>query len=695
MESSAFLAALTLVLGVAAITTLVFHKLRQPVVLGYILAGVIIGPHVPIPVAADPSTVQTLSELGVILLMFGLGLEFSLGKLFRAAPTAGVTALIQCSVMMWLGFAAGKALGWTTLESIFTGAIVAVSSTTIIAKAFDEQKIGGRLRELVVAILIVEDLIAVVLMAVLTGVASGTGLTASELGVTLGRLGAFLALLVIGGLVIVPRFMRWVVAQGRDETTVIAAIGVCFAISLLCHALDYSVALGAFVAGVLVSESGEAPKIARLVDPVRDLFAAVFFVSVGMLIDPRMIVEHWAAVVVLTTVVVVGKIGSVALGAFLTGNGTRISVAAGMSLAQIGEFSFIIAGLGLALGATGKFIYPIAVAVSAITTLITPWLIRASDTTANFVDRKLPRRMQTFVAFYESWIERLRAGSGRGASRSRIRRLLRVVVIDGVVVAVVAIGVSLAHDRLVAALADAFELEPLAARVIVVGVAVAIALPFCASIIRTTRRLAATLAEIAVPRSPDDASADLGRASRTALEATLAFAGVLIAGLPLIALTQPFLPGFTGAAALGLALIALAIGFWRTAADLHGHVRAAAQVIVEALAAGTRETAHTDEDPLGVANALLPGLGDAVRVEISPRSRAVGKSLAQLELRGHTGATVLAITRGEGGIAIPDAHEALRAGDVLAITGSQLAIASAIELLGSDTTSTTSEPAGG
>src|SRR5690242_18466254 len=201
----AFLLALTVVLGVAAVTTVLFRRLRQPVVLGYILAGLIVGPHVPIPLVADRETVQTLSELGVILLMFALGLEFSLRKLVRVGPTAGVTALVQSSIMVWLGFMAGRAFGWTVLESVFAGAIVAMSSTTIIAKAFDDLRVRGPLRDLVVGVLLVEDLFAILFMAVLTAVATGAGVSPAELGATLGKLGAFLVGLLVVGMLVVPR----------------------------------------------------------------------------------------------------------------------------------------------------------------------------------------------------------------------------------------------------------------------------------------------------------------------------------------------------------------------------------------------------------------------------------------------------------------------------------------------------------
>src|SRR2546422_9065281 len=394
-DAHAFLKSLTIVLGVAAVTTVVFQRLRQPVVLGYIIAGLIVGPHVPIPLVADPVVVQTLSELGVILLMFSLGLEFSLRRLAEVGPTAGLTALLETSFMIWLGFTIGRLLGWTGLASLFAGAVIAISSTTIIAQAFEEQGVTGKLRQLVLGILIAEDLIAVLLIAVLTGVASGSGLAPGPLAATVARLVGFLVALITVGLLLVPRAMRAVSRLNRRQTTLVASIGICFAVALLAQAFGYSVALGAFLAGSLVAESGEEKQIERLVEPVRDIFGAVFFVSVGMLIDPALVARHWPAVVVLTAAVVIGKVVGVSLGAVLTGSGMRTSVQAGLSLAQIGEFSFIIAGLGLALHATGEFLYPVAVAVSALTTLLTPWMIRESEPIAAWVDRKLPTPLRS------------------------------------------------------------------------------------------------------------------------------------------------------------------------------------------------------------------------------------------------------------------------------------------------------------
>jgi CPA2 family monovalent cation:H+ antiporter-2 len=682
-----FLMALTVVLGVAGVTTVVFQRLRQPVVLGYILAGLLIGPHVPVPIVASPHVVQTLSELGVILLMFGLGLEFSLAKLFRAAPTAGITGLLQCSMMLSLGYLVAILLGWTSMEALYTGALIAISSTTIIAKAFDEQRIRGPLREFVVAILIVEDLVAVILLALLTAVSKGSGVSASELAITVARLASFLIGLVVIGLLVVPRVMRYVVKLERPEMVTITSIGICFGIALLAQEFGYSVALGAFVAGVLVAESGKAAQIEPLVNPVRDIFAAVFFVAVGMMIDPAQIAAHWTAILWITLLVVVGKVTCVSFGAFMTGKGTTMSVSAGMSLAQIGEFSFIIAGLGVSLGVIGGHVYSVAVAVSAITTLLTPALIRRSQRFASFVDRKLPRPLQTFVSLYGSWVERLRAS--RQESRSLQRKFARTLLLDVAAIATGLIAISLSFDWEMKFLTVDLGIRRSIARAIIVGVGAAVILPFCYSVLRTTQRFAHRLGELAVPRV--DAGVDLGRQPRSMVEAAVRLVGLLVVGSALIAITQPFLPGQSAAIALLIGMTILAIMFWRTATGLEGHVRAATQVVIEALAsqsAGDAAHAHAGagpamppEDPLAKARELFPGIGTPVRYEIPPGSPAIGRSLADLELRAATGATVLAVLRDGVGTAPPDAHEPLRAGDIVAVAGTDDAVDSALDLL--------------
>ena len=674
-----FLRSLTVVLGVAAVTTVVFQRLRQPVVLGYIVAGLIVGPHVPLPLVADRTIVQALSELGVILLMFSLGLEFSLGNLARVGPTAGFTALFQAGLMTWLGFLVGRAFGWTVLESIFTGAAISISSTTIIAKVFDEQKIGGRQRQLVVGILLMEDLVAVVFLAALTAIATGAGVSAEALVATIGKLAAFLIALLVVGMLVIPRFIRVVVQLERDETTLVASIGVCFLTAWIAHTAGYSVALGAFLAGSLVAESGHAEPIEHLVRPVRDVFAAVFFVSVGLLIDPALVVAHWPAVVVLTLVVIGGNIVGVTVGAFLTGSGTRTAIQAGMSLAQIGEFSFIIAGLGLTLGATREFIYPITVAVSAITTLTTPWLIRAAEPTADLVDRKLPHPLQTFTTFYGTWLERMREGPATRHARA-VRGPLRLIALDAAVLCGLIVATAIWLDDGAALLTRVFGIDATVSVLIEIAAALAAALPLVIGIGRLSNRLARGLAEVALPRKVG--TLDLDAAPRSALLVTLQLGIVLATAIVVVAATQPFLPSYPGPVLLLALLAAFGIALWQSATNLEGHVRAGSQAIVEALASYARPNGDGPAAPPSLTgiHGMLAGLGEPIAIQLEPDSPGVGKSLAELNLRGRTGASVLVIMRA-GLPVVPKAGEMLVPGDVLAVAGTSDALDAATRML--------------
>ncbi|HSM91772.1 MAG TPA: cation:proton antiporter [Anaeromyxobacteraceae bacterium] len=675
------LGALAVVLGAAAVTTVLFQRLRLPVVLGYVLAGVLVGPNVALAVVADPEVVRTLSELGVILVMFALGLDLSLRKLIAVAPTAGLTALVEVSLMLLLGYAAGRAMGWSAIECLFAGGVVAISSTTIVAKAFDEQGVRGPKRDLVIGILLAEDVAAVALLATLTAVGAGAGTSAGQVAQTVGKLVAFLLALVAAGIALVPRLVRAVVRLERPETTLVVSIGLCFAAALLARAAGYSTALGAFVAGVLVAESGQAHRIEPLVLPVRDVFAAVFFVSVGMELDPRLVAGHLPAVAVLTAVVLVGKVAGVAAGAFVTGAGVASAVTAGLTLAQIGEFSFIIAALGRSLGATSQVLYAVAVAVSAVTTLTTPWFIRGSGDVARAVDRWMPRPLQTYASLYASWIERIRSSRHPASHGARIRRLALALALDAGAVAGIVIGTAVAVRAAAPRLAAVAGVGRWGSRALVVAAGVALMAPFAAGVIRVSRRLASTLAVAALPQARGGVT-DLAAAPRRALVVTLQIGVLLFVGIPVVAVTQPFLGGPGGAYALAAVLLLLGIAFWRSAANLQGHVRAGALVVAEALASGARSGRPvSDEETLDRVRRLLPGLGEPVPVRLREGSAAAGRTLAQLDLRGTTGATVLAIARGEEGIVAPSAQERLAAGDVLALAGTFEAVDAARRLL--------------
>jgi len=681
-SSAAFLQTLALVLGVAALTTVIFHRLKQPVVFGYIIAGLVVGPNVPVPIVADPSIVQTLSELGVILLMFALGLEFRLGRLSQIGVSAGLSALAETSLMLGIGYLVGRLLGWTATESLFTAGIVAISSTTIVSKALAERGIRGRVTEIVFGILIFEDLIAIVLVAILTAVAAGGGLSPAELVIMVVRLATFLIALISIGLLVIPRFMRLVVRLGSDETTLVAAVGICFAFAYLALDFGYSVALGSFIAGSLISESGEEKAVEKLVHPVRDLFVAIFFVSVGMLIDPSVVLQHWGAVLLLAAVVIVGKVLAVSVSTFLTGNGLGLSIQSGMTLAQVGEFSFIIAAVGLANGATRPFLYAIAVAVSALTTLTTPWLIRAAEPVTEFLDRWLPARVQTFASLYGTWVEKTRKDSGDVKEQSYVRRLMQYLLLDAALLLAIVIGAAAEIGRIGPILESQFGIDESAIpTVVTLGALLLAALPLI-GIARTARQLGRTLAIRAMPTAAKG-RVDFAAAPRRSLVVTLQIGIMLSILVPLLAITQPFVTAAPGLLTIALVAFVLGIAFWRSAQSLSGHARAGAEAIVSMLG----DQMSTNREPNAVRTAMakiddvLPGLGAPVAIRVMVGSPAADKTLAMLNLRGRTGATVLAIVRANEQVLVPRGRDVLRADDVLAVAGSTESVDAARELI--------------
>jgi len=400
-----------------------------------------------------------------------------------------------------------------------------------------------------------------------------------------------------------------------------------------------------------------------------------------MLLDPSQIARHKGAVAALTAAVIVGKIVSVTAGAFLTGHGLHNAVRAGMSLAQIGEFSFIIAGLGLSLRATGEFLYPVAVAVSAITTLTTPWLIRGAGPVASALERNLPRPIQTFTSLYGSWVERLRRAKDRKTLGATVRRLGALLLLDAAALVGLVVGASFLRARLTGDVSRRTGLAEAIAQGLVVAVTLALAAPFVVGVLRLTRRLGAALGEAALP-SPGAGSVDFSAAPRRALSTSMELAVVLLVGSTLVAFTQPFFKGFFGAALLAVLIAALLAVLWRRAADLQGHVRAGAEVVVEALVAQARKGAQAPSDAsAALLSSLFPGLGEPEVVRLDAQSPALGRSLADLDLRGATGATVLAIVRGDERVLLPSAREAFLQGDVVALAGTHEAIASARALL--------------
>ena len=678
-SAQVFVRDLAVILGVAAATTVACHWLRQPVVLGYLVAGVIVGPHFTPALVADEETLHAISGLGVILILFGLGLEFSFRRLIELGLRPAFTAVLEMGLMMWLGFSAGRLLGWSHRESLFAGACVCVSSTAIIRKVFSDQGVDRSIQSVVYGTLVYEDLVAFVLLAALTALSVGEDMDASVIGEASVRLLVFLAAMITGGILIVPRVIRGLLRLRKRETLIVASVGLCFMLALASERAGYSVALGAFLAGSLVSESGHGELIEKLVQPLRDVFGAVFFVSVGTLIDPVVLGQHWGVVLLLSAVVVVGKFAGVSLATFLTGRDTQTSMRAGMSMAQIGEFSFLFASVGVASGATGAFLYPVVVGVSSITAFASPLLIRHSRRFALWFDGRMPRALRTFVPLYASWLEDLRSRGGQDARWKEVRRAIRAILLDSVLLVALVAGTSLSSERLGSLLGEATGATPQAAGLLVLaGFALLCPWPVY-GILRATRRLAQLSSEIVLPPAAAAGGLDTAAAPRRALLVGIQIAIVLCVGFPLLAITDPFLPGIP---VIGLAFLAIVLAlswsFWRRAAALEGHVRAGAEIIAEALQRVSRGERSVS---MGDVQALLPGLGEIASYPIGADCPSVGRSLSELDLRGRTGATVVAISRPGGNVLLPEGNERLRAGDLLGITGSHSACAAARELL--------------
>jgi CPA2 family monovalent cation:H+ antiporter-2 len=414
---------LGVILGVAAIVTFIFRRIRQPVVLGYIASGIIVGPYTPaIFSVKDTVSIKTWAELGVIFLMFTLGLEFSFRRLARVGLPAGFTALIQILFMFFLGFFATKILGWSPQDGLFLGCMISISSTTIILKAFEELKLKTKkFADLVFGILIVEDLAAILMLVALTNIATTSQVGGTELLIAGGKLLFVVSVWFITGIFLVPPLIKAVGKHGNDEMLVVVSMGLCLTLVIIAANFQYSVALGAFMMGSILAETTEAKRIEHLVSPIKDVFGAVFFVSVGMLLNPATIVENIDAVALISFLIIAGKILAVSLGALISGQTIKTAIQTGFSMAQIGEFSFIIASLGLTYQSINEKIYPIIVATSLITTFTTPYLVKMSPHIAQFFENFLPKHLKVKLENYGSWIQRKSA-----TSHSRKHRLRRI-----------------------------------------------------------------------------------------------------------------------------------------------------------------------------------------------------------------------------------------------------------------------------
>ena len=418
---------------VAGAVILIFHWLRQPVILGYIIAGIIIGPFTPpFPLIQDIDVVDVIAELGIILLMFSLGLEFSLKKLRRVGRVAVIGGAIQILIAFTLGYQVGLLLGWGTLNSLFLGGALSISSTALIVKVLEDQRrMAEQSSQVVFGILVFEDFAAIAMIAIFSGLGSGNSIGIGETGPVLLKLAVFVFASILLGLSVVPRLMDYVMGSGRRELSVIVGLGLCFGMALLSRSLDLSVAAGAFIAGALVAESQRSEQFSRTMGPIRDMFAAIFFVAIGMLLDPAYLVDYWPHILLFSLVLIIGKVVAGSLATFLLGYSHHTAIQSGMKLAQIGEFSLILVKVGQDTGTVEPFLYPLILGVVALTTLSTPYIVGASSNAGEKVDRLLPRLLQRYIRSAETTLRRLQSQVGEtGTYGSDLRRDMVGILIN-------------------------------------------------------------------------------------------------------------------------------------------------------------------------------------------------------------------------------------------------------------------------
>ena len=439
MESlPALFSDLALILVTAGITTVIFKWLKQPVVLGYIIAGFLIGPNFEwFPVINDHTSVETWSEIGMVFMLFGIGLEFSFKKLKKVGGTVGITALTELVTMCVVGFSLGKLLGWSQMDSIFLGAMLSISSTTIIAKAFDDMKLHReKFSGNVIGELVVEDLEAVLLMVILSTLAVSKTFDGMQLVTSMLKLGFFLLIWFIGGIFLVPTVLRWARKFMTEETLTVFSVGLCFLMVVLANLAGFSSALGAFIMGSILAETLEAEMIHKVTTPIKNLFGAVFFVSVGMMVDPQILVNYWWQILVVTLVLILFKPLSNVGGRLLAGLGLKQSIQGGFCFCQIGEFSFIIASLGLSYGVIDEFLYPIIVSVSIITTFLTPYFIKAANPTYRWVSTHVSDK---WLNHLENSDRGIKVKSGKKVSMASFigRQFKYIVIYIAIVIALI------------------------------------------------------------------------------------------------------------------------------------------------------------------------------------------------------------------------------------------------------------------
>lgn len=628
---------LGLILMTAGVAILLFKKIRQPLVLGYLIAGFLAGPHFTLfPSVKDVHNVEVWAEIGVIILLFSLGLEFSFKKLMKVGGTSSVTALVQIASMVFLGYLVGQLMGWSSMDSIFLGVILSISSTTIILRAFDELGVKGqKFAGIVFGALIVEDIVAILMMVLLSTIAVSQQFSGMELVLSVLKLLFFLILWFVGGIFFIPTLLKKAKNLLSDETLLIVSLALCLMMVILATMAGFSPALGAFIMGSIIAETTKAERIEHLVKPVKDLFGAVFFVSVGMLINPDTLVEYAWPVIIITLLTVFGKTLSSTIGTLISGQPLKQSVQTGMSLAQIGEFSFIIATLGMTLGVTSDFLYPIVVAVSAISTFTTPFMIKMSIPVYNKLEKILPNKFIKAIESYSSSSQTIKATSNWVL-------FLRASIIQIIIHSVLIIAIILLSSRVFLPMVNGSQWA---------NVAIATATLLCIA----PFLYALSLRKIAVKPYEELKAENKFRGPIRIVNLIRILFAVFYIGL----LLNSFFSNFIAFAALVVFILAYVM-FPKKLQNFYDKIE---NRFMQNL--NDRENAEATQSK----RELSPWDAHMTTFEINAESNIIGKPLHLLELREKIGINIAAIKRGNFTINVPNRNEQIYPNDILYIIG--------------------------
>src|SRR5579875_592187 len=494
-----FIRDLACVMLAAGVVVVVFPRLRLPVLLGYIIAGVLIGPHMPWKFLTDQRTMQSIANLGVVLLMFTLGLDFNLRKLRALGAGVMLAALVEVGLMLWIGIEIGRLAGLTAREALFLGGVICFSSTMIALRTVADR--GWRGEGFVagmVGMLVSEEVLTVVLITVLSAIAAGSADTADIAVAVLWRMLLFIAVALVLGLLLLPRLLDWLAKRGRDEPLLVTSLGICFGACLLAVWEGFSVALGAFLAGVVVAEARCSARIVRLVRPVRDMFAAIFFVAIGLLLDPSQLLPWLWPALGLALVVIVGKTLSCSVGAFVcAGRGAHDSLRTGLTMAQIGEFSFVIASLGIAAGAVGKFLYALTVTAAVACMLVSPLLLRIQPALLGLLRRLTPSSARALADGYHEWINGTARARDDVMLAKMLRRLLWHIAVNLLLVCAV-FGICAFISAMLPRWWPQLPLSTVARRSLVWAIALFVSLPMLIAVYRKADALGMLLAELGI-----------------------------------------------------------------------------------------------------------------------------------------------------------------------------------------------------